>query len=178
MTRSSNKKVSFLIAVLVVIGVASFVYIFLSKGSIERSSPWIGKPIPSFSLSTITGEELSSEELKGKPFLLTFFASWCFSCRVEHKMIGEISKKYNIPVYGIAYRDTAKNIEEWFSKYGNPFAQVGLDSDGDVGFEWGVRGVPETYLVDSNGIIQHHTQGALLSDESIQRLEKAIRAVQ
>lgn len=176
MRRTYSKKVSFLIVVLIIIGLAGCLYIFLSKGNLDRPSPWVGKPIPSFSLPGLSGGELSSEELKGKPFLLTFFASWCFSCRIEHKMIGEISRKYDMPVYGIAYRDEPKNIEEWFSKYGNPFTQVGLDSDGDMGFEWGVRGVPETYLIDSNGVIQYHIQGALLSDEVIQNLEKAIRA--
>lgn len=169
---------SFFLIPLVIMAALTFGYILIFQGSLERPSPWIEKPMPSFSLSTLNGEEISSEEIKGSPFLLTFFASWCFSCRAEHKMIGEISKKYNIPVFGIAFRDAPKNLKEWFSKYGNPFAKVGLDTSGDVGFEWGVRGVPETFLVDSEGFVQYHAQGALLSDDAIHKLEKAIRAVQ
>ena len=140
-------------------------------------SPWVGKEIPEFSLSTQTSRDLTDQSLKGKPCLVTFFASWCFSCRVEHKMLGEISQKYRLPLYGIAYRDDEKAVMTWLAKFGNPFVQIGFDVLGEVGATWGIMGVPETFLLDDQGVVRHHVRGALLNDDAIQGLERAIKTV-
>ena len=141
----------------------------------SSSSPSIGREIPSFSLNSLgSSREFDQEELKGRPCLLTFFASWCFSCRIEHKMLGEISKKYGIPLYGIALRDNEDTLKTWLSKFGDPYTRIGLDVLGHVGSEFDIIGVPETFLIDEKGIIQYHVQGALYSDEAIQGLEGAL----
>lgn len=170
-----SKKTMFFI-ILFIISIAGYT-IYNVFHTQTAPSPWIGREIPAFSLNTVNkGQDFSQDDLKGHPSLLTFFASWCFSCRVEHKMLGEISKKYNIPLYGIAYRDDENSVIDWLSKFGNPFLMIGFDVLGEVGFEWGILGVPETFLIDENGIVRHHVRGALYSDEEIKGLKDALKA--
>ena len=153
-------------------------YVFHSVYQPKELPELNGKGVPEFSLSCLSrSEEFNQEDLKGHPSLLTFFASWCFSCRIEHKMLGMISQKYNIPLYGIAYRDHESNLKDWLFKFGNPFKMIGLDIFGQVGSDFDIMGVPVTFLIDENGIIQHQVQGALISDESISDLEKAIKSL-
>lgn len=171
------KKTVFFLSILFIIAVVGYI-IYDSYRTQTMPSHWVGREIPAFSLSTLNkGQELTQDDLKGHPSLLTFFASWCFSCRVEHKMLGEISKKYAIPLYGIAYRDKENAVVEWLSKFGNPFLKIGFDILGDIGFEWGILGVPETFLIDENGVVRHHVHGALYSDEEIEGLKKALESL-
>ena len=169
----SKKTIIFLTIFFIVIVIGYIIYgLYHTQTS---PSHWIGREIPQFSLSTQNkNQEFTQDDLKGHPSLLTFFASWCFSCRIEHKMLGEISKKYNTPLYGIAYRDDENSVVTWLSKFGNPFLKIGFDILGDIGFEWGILGVPETFLIDENGIVRHHVHGALYSDEEINSLKEAL----
>ncbi len=101
----------------------------------------------------------------GKNFLLiNFFASWCIPCKIEHKTLEFINKE-GIPIYGIAYKDEAKNAKKFLEDLGNPYRQVGLDSNGRVAIELGVYGVPETFLIDKKGIIRYRHAGPLTIDD-------------
>lgn len=172
---SLNKILYALPAVLIAGIVFYFVYALYEKDN--APSPFVGKEIPEFSLSTTGNSDFTQEDLKGQPSLVTFFASWCLSCRLEHKMISTLSKKHNLPLYGVAYRDTEKAIETWLDKFGDPFIKIGYDVLGAVGMTWSIAGVPETFLVDEKGIVRHHVRGALINDAVIDDLEKAIRTV-
>ncbi len=141
-------------------------------------SPWIGKEVPAFSISSTNGTELSQETLKGRAHMVTFFASWCSSCRVEHKALSAIVKQTNIPYIGIASRDAEEAVSSWLKKFGNPFSLLAFDTLGAVGMEWGVSGIPQTFVVDDKGIIVYHTRGAVVSDAEISNITKAIQKVQ
>jgi cytochrome c biogenesis protein CcmG/thiol:disulfide interchange protein DsbE len=113
----------------------------------------IGKPAPT--------------KLKG-PAVVNFFASWCVECIVEQPALAKIK---SVPVYGIAYKDAPEKTAVWLKKYGNPYKKVIHDRDGKIAIDWGVYGVPETYLIDKNGIIRDKVVGAV-TDDFIRKVEK------
>src|SRR5882672_7741235 len=122
-------------------------------------SPLIGKPAPAFSLPTMDGRTLTSSELAGKPVLVNFWASWCAPCLEEHPLMLELSRA-GVTVVGINYKDEPQAAREWLARHGNPFTTIAQDRDGNVGIDWGVYGVPETYVVDAHGVIVHKHIGA------------------
>lgn len=122
-----------------------------------------GKPVPAFDLPpAIDGVGgLSTADLKGKVAIVNFFASWCAPCREEHPMLLQLAKRTGVPVYGIAWKDKAAPLREWLARDGVPFARVGFDESGRTGIDWGISGVPETFVVDARGKVVWRYQGAL-----------------
>ncbi len=119
------------------------------------SSALIEKPVPAFSV-----EGLSDQDLKnGKVSVINVFASWCVTCAAEQEWLEKISSI--VPVYGLAYKDKKPDLEKWLSDHGNPFAAIGHDTDGRASIEWGVYGVPETFIVDGQGVIRYKHVGAI-----------------
>ena len=112
-------------------------------------SPWIGKPVPAFELSGLDGPDLKESHLKGKACLMTFFASWCPSCRMEHRALSTFAKNNDLPLYGVAVTDQETPLRDWLDKQGNPFVSIGLDTLGAVASEFQTVGVPETFLIDN-----------------------------
>jgi cytochrome c biogenesis protein CcmG/thiol:disulfide interchange protein DsbE len=126
----------------------------------------IGKPLPHFDLpggGALTG--LSSEQVSaaGKPALVNFFASWCIPCVEEAAELMTL-KAQGIPVYGIAYKDKLDATEDFLSRNGDPYVRIGRDEPGRVAIDFGLYGVPETYLVDAHGIVRWRWAGALTDD--------------
>ena len=122
----------------------------------EIPSALIGEPVPQFDLPPVAGRELglASADLKGgEVALVNVFASWCVACRVEHPLLMALSRRGVVPVYGLAYKDRSRNAARWLGQFGDPYQRTGLDLDGRVGIEWGVYGVPETFIVDGRGVI-------------------------
>lgn len=113
------------------------------------SSPLIGKPAPALAI-----KGLSDGDLKGEVSIMNFFASWCVSCRAEQATFDRMAKD-GITIYGINYKDTPEKLKAWLSAFGNPYKKIGDDKDGRTAIDWGVYGVPETYVVDANGIIRY-----------------------
>ena len=114
-----------------------------------------GKPVPEFELPPVPGREagLASVDLRaGEVVLVNVFASWCVPCRIEHPLITELSRS-GIPVYGINYKDLPENAARWLDSFGDPYSRTGADRDGRVSIDWGVYGVPETFVVDGQGTI-------------------------
>lgn len=118
-------------------------------------SPLIGKPIPEFSLPPVQGRTLglSSADLKGEVSLVNVFASWCVACREEHPVFMQLSRSGAVPIHGINYKDRPQDAGEWLDTLGDPYMRTGADLDGRVAIDWGVYGVPETFVIDAQGRI-------------------------
>jgi cytochrome c biogenesis protein CcmG/thiol:disulfide interchange protein DsbE len=140
---------------------AGFLYVGLGLNPHEVPSPLINKPAPPFKLTQLhdPSKEFSSEEMKGQVWLLNVWASWCVSCRVEHPVLVALSRQNVVPIYGLDYKDKREAGMEWLREGGNPYVISASDFEGRVGIDYGVYGVPETYLIDKEGVIRYKQIG-------------------
>ena len=150
-------------------------YIFLQQGPPGAlPSPLVGKAAPDFTLPPLDdqAQNFARDELgKGKPIIINFFASWCTPCRVEHPTLEALAAKGDVALYGIDYKDKPEDARAFLTELGNPFGKINQDRNGRVAIDWGVTGVPETFVVDGSGVIRVHYAGPL-SDEIVERLIK------
>lgn len=140
----------------------------------------ISKPVPSFDLPAIPGVDspgLSQANLEeaGELLLVNMFASWCGPCRAEHPLLTKLGEDQNIPLMGINYKDKADAAAGWLDELGNPYARIGHDLNGRAGIEWGLTGVPETFLIGPDGTILYREAGPVVGD-GMTRLLEAIDA--
>ena len=147
-----------LVAFLVLVG---FLYVGLGLNPHEVPSPLIGKPAPAFTLPQLKepGKQFSAEEMKGKVWLLNVWSSWCVSCREEHPLLVELAQQNIVPIYGLDYKDKPEDGLGWLDRGGNPYVLSASDIEGRVGIDYGVYGVPETYVIDKEGIIRYKEIG-------------------
>jgi len=126
-------------------------------------SVMIDKPVPSFDLPPVPGKDLglASADLKGEVSLVNVFASWCVACRAEHPLLMRLAKDGLVPVHGLNYKDAPAAAAAWLGELGNPYTRTGMDLDGRVGIDWGVYGVPETFLIDAEGRIRFKQIGPI-----------------
>ncbi|MEO5373739.1 MAG: DsbE family thiol:disulfide interchange protein [Alphaproteobacteria bacterium] len=126
-------------------------------------SPLIGKPAPEFALPALDSRTVgvTTEALKGRPSLINFFASWCVPCRLEHPLLMAVAARRDIAIIGIAYKDKPEDARRWVETYGDPYERIAADADGRAAIDWGVYGVPESYVVDRGGIIRYKQIGPL-----------------
>ena len=126
-------------------------------------SPLIGKPLPAFTLPTLhdPSQQIDATTLRGVPFLLNVWASWCPECRVEHPLIEQLARSGTIRVVGFNYKDEADDAKRWLARFGDPYTTIITDRDGRVAIDFGVYGAPETFLVDAQGIIRYKRIGAI-----------------
>jgi len=129
-------------------------------------SALVGKPVPTFSLPPVQGRKLglSSGDLHGEVSLVNVFASWCVACREEHPLLMRLSRENVVPIHGIDYKDEPEDGARWLGAMGDPYTRTGADRDGRVGIEWGVYGVPETFVVGAGGVIAYKHIGVLTED--------------
>jgi len=151
------------IPLLVFLVLAVFFAIGLTINPRDIPSPLIGKPVPEFSLPPVKGRSpgLSSADLRGRVSLVNVFASWCVACREEHPVLMGLKEKGLVPIFGINYKDKPDDAQVWLNELGDPYARAGADISGRVGIDWGVYGVPETYVIDRDGRIAHKHIGAI-----------------
>lgn len=144
-------------------GIAGMFLWGLARDPSTLPSTLVGRRVPQFSLKAVLGRtgELSDSDLVGQVSLVNFFASWCPPCRLEHPIFLEIAGKNIVPLYGINYKDTPENASRWLNTLGDPYAQTGADLDGRVAIEWGVYGIPETFVIDAEGRIAYRHIGQL-----------------
>ena len=139
----------------------------------EIPSTLIGKPVPQFRLPPVQGRSLglSTNDLVGEVSLLNVFASWCVACRDEHPLFMQMKAEGSVPIHGLNYKDQPANAARWLNTLGDPYGRTGADRDGRVAIDWGVYGVPETFVITKDGRIAHKHIGALRPEH----LEKTIR---
>lgn len=133
-----------------------FLGIGLSLKPQELPSPLIDKQVPSFQLSQVEDSDkvFQSADMRGKVWLLNVWASWCAPCRAEHPALLAFAKLQAAPIVGLNYTDARLDSRKWLSEYGNPYQVSAFDGDGKVGMEFGVYGVPETFVIDKRGVIR------------------------
>lgn len=156
-------RLSAYLPLLAFLGVVVLFGIGLTLNPREIPSPLIGRPLPVFDLPPVKGRNagLSSADLKGEVSLVNVFASWCTACRAEHPLLMGLKQSGVVPIHGLNYKDMPADAEKWLSELGDPYTRTGADINGRVGIEWGVYGVPETFVIDRDGRIAYKHIGAL-----------------
>jgi cytochrome c biogenesis protein CcmG/thiol:disulfide interchange protein DsbE len=151
----------FILPLVVFLVLAGFLYVGLGLDPREVPSPLIDKPAPAFNLPQLQdpSKKFSAEEMKGKVWLLNVWASWCVSCKEEHPVLMSLAQQNIVPVYGLDYKDKKEDGEMTLRQAGNPYTLVAMDRDGRIGIDYGVYGVPETYVIDKQGIIRYKQIG-------------------
>ena len=142
----------------------TFAYLLvIDRNPQEIPSNLINKKIPNFEANSLFKDEkfIFSQELKPEIVLINFFATWCKPCRDEHSYIKKFSEQKKIRVIGINYKDDPEKTIKWLNDLGNPYSDVLLDKKGQIAIDWGVYGIPETFIVNSNGIIKYRQAGPI-----------------
>ncbi len=166
------KLLKFGIPFLVFAVLVGFFAVGLTRDPREVPSPFIGRPAPQFQLTRLEAPDrtFSPEEMRGKVWLLNVWASWCVSCRVEHPLLVQMSKTQQFPIVGLDYKDERVDGMKWLSTHGDPYLASAFDDEGKVGIDYGVYGVPETFVIDKQGVIRYKQIGPITPEA----LEKKI----
>ena len=153
----------FLLPLVIFLVMVGFLFIGLNLDPREVPSPLVGKPAPQFSLPRLDNPEqvFSGNDMLGKVWLLNVWASWCGACKEEHPLLVSLAKTGFVPVVGLDYKDTRDEAQQWLTQGGNPYMATVMDVDGRVGINYGVYGVPETYVIDKKGIIAYKKTGPI-----------------
>jgi cytochrome c biogenesis protein CcmG/thiol:disulfide interchange protein DsbE len=166
------KRLIFLLPVGVFIALVLVLGWGLSRDPKIIPSVLIDKPVPEFDLPAVKGRTLglSSADLKGEVSLVNVFASWCTACRLEHPLFMRLMAEKIVPIHGLNYKDKPDDAARWLDKLGDPYTRTGADLDGRVGIDWGVYGVPETFVITKEGRIAYKHIGPITT----QALQKTI----
>jgi cytochrome c biogenesis protein CcmG, thiol:disulfide interchange protein DsbE len=158
-----NRALKFLLPLVLFLVAVGFLFKGLFLDPHEVPSPLVGKPAPKFSAPILgeAGKTFSSEDMKGKVWLLNVWASWCAACRDEHPLLMEMAASNKIATYGLDYKDTDAEAQAVLTQNGNPYKAIATDMDGKIGIDYGVYGVPETYVIDKAGIIRYKQIGPI-----------------
>ncbi|HEX8846945.1 MAG TPA: DsbE family thiol:disulfide interchange protein [Pyrinomonadaceae bacterium] len=160
----------FLIPLALFIVLAVFLAVGLSRDPSEIPSPLINKPAPAFVLPQLSDPQRSfkSDEMRGKVWLLNVWATWCVACRYEHPVLLDLARTGIVPIYGLDYKDERRDALALLDQLGDPYTLVLSDEDGGVGIDYGVYAVPETFVIDRNGIIRYKQIGPI-TEEVLQK---------
>ena len=160
--------------------ILAFLFVGLFRDPREVPSPLIGKPAPAFSLAQLHQPErtLSTDDMRGQVWLLNVWASWCVSCRVEHPLLVDLAKANLVPVIGLNYKDRREDGLAWLAERGDPYKTSIVDADGRVGIDFGVYGVPETFVIDKAGIIRYKQIGPITVDALKDKILPLVRELQ
>ena len=160
----------FLLPLFIFAVVVGFLAVGLTLNPREVPSPLIGKAAPDFRLPQLhePDEMFSPKEMTGKVWLLNFWASWCNGCKDEHPVLMQLAQSGEVPIYGVDYKDQRTDALMWLKQWGNPYPLVAVDEPGRVGIDYGVYGVPETYVIDKRGLIRYKQIGPV-DHESLQK---------
>jgi cytochrome c biogenesis protein CcmG/thiol:disulfide interchange protein DsbE len=147
----------FLIPLALFLVLVAFLAVGLDLKPREVPSPLVDRPAPAFELARLDdpAQAVRLEDLRGQVWLLNVWASWCVACLDEHPVLLEFSRSSPVPIYGLNYKDEREAAIAWLAKHGNPYAASVMDAQGRVGIDYGVYGVPETFLIDREGVIRY-----------------------
>ena len=178
--RSALLRPAFLAPLAVFAAIAVLLAVGLTLNPREIPSPLIGKPVPQFELPPVRGRMLGlqTSDLKGEVSIVNVFASWCVSCKEEHPVFMQMQRERLVPIHGLNYKDRPEDAEKWLDDMGDPYTRTGADIDGRVAIEWGVYGVPETFVIDREGRIAYKHIGPVtpkLLDETLRPLIARLR---
>jgi cytochrome c biogenesis protein CcmG/thiol:disulfide interchange protein DsbE len=170
----------FLVPLGVFLVLVAFLAIGLTLNPREVPSPLVNKPVPAFTLAQLHQPKLvfSQKDMQGQVWLLNVWASWCASCRDEHPLLVELAKSGIVPIVGLNYKDKPDEGKAWLAQFGDPFVLSVTDTDGRVGIDFGVYGVPETFVIDRQGIIRYKQIGAITRQALEGRILPLIRELQ
>jgi len=165
------------------LGIFALLVFFLWRGlkldPRELPSPLIDKPAPGFALARLddASQTIRRDDMLGKVWLLNVWASWCVACRDEHPTLLAFAKTRAAPVIGLNYKDTRPEGLQWLSQFGNPYEVSAFDRDGRVGIDFGVYGVPETFVIDKRGLVRFKHVGPLTPEVIETRIMPLLRAL-
>jgi cytochrome c biogenesis protein CcmG/thiol:disulfide interchange protein DsbE len=167
----------FLLPLGLFLALAVFLGLGLKLNPHEVPSPLIGKPAPAFALSTLSdpARTIRRDDLLGKVWMLNVWASWCSACRQEHPMLVEFARRGLVPIYGLNYKDAREDGLAWLASGGNPYTDSLFDFEGRTGIDFGVYGVPETFVIDQKGVIRLKHIGPLTPEVLQQEIEPMLR---
>ena len=156
-------KLRFLLPLGVFLGLAILLGVGLGLNPREIPSPFIGKPAPGFSLPDLHNEKriVRQDDFKGQVWLLNVWASWCVSCRQEHPLFNQLAAMNEVTIVGLNYKDKVADAKNWLNQLGNPYSISVSDLEGRTGIDWGVYGVPETFIIDQQGIVRYKHTGPI-----------------
>ena len=156
---------------------AGFLAFGLKLDPREVPSPLINKPAPAFKASLLQQPErqIQTADLAGKVWILNVWASWCGACRDEHPLLVEFARKKVVPIYGLNYKDQRADGLGWLQQWGNPYTDSLFDPDGRIGIDYGVYGVPETFVIDRQGVIRYKHIGPITPEALRDKIEPLVR---
>ena len=174
-------KRQFILPLIVFLGLSGFLARGLFLDPSKLPSPLIDKSAPQFQLPQLHTPDIqfNSADMIGQVWMLNVWASWCTACRVEHPYFNALSQSRLLPIVGLNYKDTSLEAKTWLNQLGNPYTFIATDSEGRVGIDWGVYGVPETFLIGRKGNIRYKHVGPVdqqAMDETILPLITALQA--
>ena len=159
----------FLAPFVVFVALVAFFFVGLNRDPREIPSPLVNQAAPAFSLQQlqVPSQQFSPAAMRGQVWLFNVWASWCVSCRAEHPVLMALAKTKLVPIVGLNYKDQRSDALQWLKQFGNPYVLSAADLDGRIGIDYGVYGVPETYVIDKQGIIRMKHIGPV-TDEVLQ----------
>ncbi len=166
-SRQRGSRLVLLLPLVLFFGLVLAFAVRLDRDPSKIPSALIGKSVPVFSLPPVKGRELglSNTDLNGEVSLVNIFASWCVACREEHPLLMQLKAGRAMPVHGLNYKDEPDNAARWLNSMGDPYTRTGADRDGRVAIDWGVYGVPETFVVSRDGRIAYKHIGPLTAKD-------------
>ena len=169
-----------LLPLLAFIVLVVFLGIGLTKDPRKLPSTFIGKTAPVFSLPQLhnLNKTFSPKDMLGKVWVLNVWASWCVSCRAEHHVLNNMIKRHKVNLIGLNYKDEVADARSWLGRYGNPYQLSASDVEGGAGIEWGVYGVPETFVMDKKGVVRLKHTGPVTDKDIIEEIIPMIKQLE
>ena len=172
--------IRYLIPLVAFLVLAVFLGLGLNLNPREVPSPLIDKPAPAFSAALLSQPEkrVTRDELLGKTWILNVWASWCAPCRDEHPLWVDYARRSPVPIYGLNYKDKGPAAQTWLKQLGNPYAESLTDPDGRIGIDYGVYGVPETFVIDAKGVVRLKPVGPITPEVLRDKIEPLLKKLQ